>query len=341
MPNRIEELKIFISHKGHDYEIAETLVQEFKNWGIHGKNIYCSSSKSANNVSPGKDLDADLRENILNSNLFIYLFTFKSHDWTICIKEYGIAEAQQAIFPDEEIKKVIFQCKNGQPDVGGITYRIKLDKTDIHNFVKSVHTTKGFIPKISSSDALFPEVDNDTILSRADSLYNKMYEIVPKGNQKSYHIVAFLRLSLSSESHAKIKEMISDSDKEKALEEIKNSLAVLKPSKPYQDTEYDSGYNVLSEFGYLSYEENLLLNDLAERWKEALEEEEAPWLTNLIETIYSSMSNRPIPEISSMFKTAKKDANWHYIPTITRARYKYDNTVEFDCYLIQVAENLL
>src|SRR5512132_3483736 len=101
---------LFISHKHSDSTIAQVLAAFIEERSNGIVKVHLSSSPNFQGPRFGKALNAELREALWRTEVFVLVYTSSDHDWSYCMWECGVASRPQS--PNSTI--IVFQCG---PDV--------------------------------------------------------------------------------------------------------------------------------------------------------------------------------------------------------------------------------
>lgn len=335
----MNNLKVFISHKTEDKKVAKVVKKQLESWSVPSTNIFLSSFPGQG-IEPGKELQQEIVRNIENSNFFILVHTYQTHDWSRCMIEYGSAIRQN------NIKVVVLQCTEDVPPVFEGPIFSKVNRHGINDLVYRIHKDVGFIPDVFNEDgypiALAPHTREDLLNDRSKNFLAELKKVLPDGEASSRHIWDFLRIHLPSESFNEIREVINHNQKDKKENVIfllKQHAEVRKPK--YKGINY-SNNSAVRQFGYQSYQKGLKLQDLFQRWEDNqdnISEKDLKWIDEIYETIYAAIDNALPPIPKNHFKTLRESAEWYFLPIVTRSRQYPDNVREFDIYLVRVDPN--
>ena len=96
----------------------------------------------------------------------------------------------------------------------------------------------------------------------------------------------------------------------------------------------------LRQFGFHTYEDDLKLQDIENRWLEDDDSNESEWIDELHDAIRRAACNGQPAPVARSFKSVRTQTDWHFVPAVTRVRGFPDDSREFDVYLIRVDQAL-
>lgn len=306
-------IKIFISHRHADKEIADVLRKHLTFWEIPSKEIFQSSSSGGAAPGKGRYLTQQLIEAVQQSKLAILIYTFEEADWSYAMWEVGLAEG------DASTNVVVIQCsKVDVPKLFRDRVHVKLELEDMRTFVKQFHTKEGFFP---GQPAYKPKLEADVLEQRSKDLYDALVEVVPGGRAEQRYRWDFLTLEISADG---VEELRKGNDSQARATIESKSVA----KKAFGQA--------LKHFGYDNLEDDLFFSQLIRRWKAANPKESDEWIRELSVEIRMAANNKPTQchwkKMKSVFYP-----DWYFYPILNHVRIHPDGRMHLDVYLYRMA----
>jgi len=306
-------IKIFISHRHSDKEIADVLTNHLIYWGVDREEIFQSSS-AGYGAEKGRSLTEQLKKAVHESKVVFLIYTFEEADWSYCMWEAGLAEGI------ESTNVIVIQCKLDTPKLFRDKVNVKLEQEDIRAFVKDFHTKENFFP--GQPPYYRQKIDEQVLVKRSQELYEDLIKVIPPGEYQPRYRWDFLVLELSAEATKRLKEC----DDNQSVDIVKNEGIVR-----------DTWGNALKHFGFVNREPGLRFGILALRWKENFGDESDAWIGQVCSEIKRAAENRPAEsnweKMRSIFHR-----DWYFYPVLNLAQMHPDGGMDLHIYLYQVPE---
>lgn len=305
-------IKIFISHRHADKEIADVLRKHLIYWEIPSEEIFQSSSSMVSAPEAGRGLTEQLVKAVQESKLVFLIYTFEEADWSYAMWEVGLAEG------DASTNVVVIQCsKVDFPKVFKGRVHVKLELEAIRTFVKQFHTKDGFFP---GQPAYKPLLSPEALEKKSRDLYEDLVKVVPTGKTEERYRWDFVTLELSSKGAKEIKG-VNDSQ----------SVATIKSQSIVT---YAFG-EALKHFGYDKQEEDLTFEKLVTRWKENNSGESDVWIGQLCGEIKMAAENKPAKGSWEKMRSVFYH-DWYFYPILNHARIHPDGRMHLDVYFYRI-----
>ncbi len=321
--------KIFISHRQDDVKIANVVSNHLREWGVADDAIF-QSTDPRRGLTPGDGVKDELQRRLEEVNMLILVYTYAEEDWSFCMWECGIAQGQSTM----KTRTIVLQCTEDEPTVFKNEMRVRVQPQEIRRFAEDFHKKPGFFPSSDSSlsEPFAKDTSAEVITTRGERLFSDLEAAIPSGSATSKHLWDFIRLRLGSRLMKKVAEL-DDEDAIKRI--IEENLELRRPRYVGIGNSVDTA---VRQFGFGSYEEGLKLSDLIARWTKMDSTKDSQWADELYEAIYRAVTNSQSAAAASRFRSVREDADWWFLPAVTRMRGLRDLSVEFDVYLVRVPE---
>lgn len=186
--------------------------------------VHLSSSPNFQGPRFGKALNAELREALWRTEVFVLLYTSSDQDWSYCMWECGVASRPQS--PNSTI--IVFQCGPDVPapfqDVLRVNVRIY---DDIKRFTEQFLRDPELFP--SRKGAVAPNMKDSYVESAAKQLYKNIGEVLPPiddGLVEEWSAWPYLRIELPRSDADRI-EQAPESERVKLAHQIVKDYAVV------------------------------------------------------------------------------------------------------------------
>lgn len=303
----------FISHKHSDRKIASAL-SAFLNISSR-KEIAVVQSSDPIAMGPrlGNVLTQELTEILWNTRVILLIYTAANQDWSWCMWECGVATKPGSL----KTRIIVLQCGSEQPKVYADTVRVDVrDPGDVLKFVKAYLTDPEFIPGVGRALAPGFSPDGPEVLEAADSLYERLQEVIPKSEVAEWSAQSVLRLEVKAESG------------EKALSAVKQAATFEQTVLVAEVTQ--PAWHI---FGLAQVEEGMSIGALIKHWREQCGGASPEWAEDIREQIIrAAMRELPVPRWTQLQEADGKEC---YAPILTRVRQLPGrDALQFDVSLV-------
>jgi hypothetical protein len=309
--------QVFLSHRHSDSKIADIVRLWIEQTTACRTKVFQSSS-FAHGTKIGKPLSQELRASLWHTDVLILIYTLSDLDWSYCMWECGVATDPTS--PDTRV--VVLQFSDDVPAVFDDQVRVNArSKDDIHKFAAQFLTDPNFFPaEIGPITGFQPQ--SPQLLLAAERLFTDLASVPPTKHEKvdEWPAWPFIRLELSLDAVAQMKDMPPSLAQERILEECRIGLC---------------DWVLCAVFGVPKISTGSTLSDLVARWKERSPGEDSRWATSLAAQIHTaSQWNFPSLEWPLLKGKRATPGEW-FSPVLTWVRkVPYHNRFEFDVYFM-------
>ena len=334
------QLKVFISHKSEEKDLADTIREKMRGWGLPSDS-FVQVSHYTNPLEPGAYLNESIREKIGECDLFLLIYSGSFSDLTWCAVEFGIAVNS----PNTKI--VVFEVTSDrfEPALGQIS--IQINANSISNFVQGVHNgsilNSIFDGELGEKLGGLISTDHEVILQRGEELYSALRENLPK-KPETRNRWDYLKLHMEPIFVRKIQSFQSNDltkNRDIVFDIIRKNTFVIKDEQ--------MPINALPYFGFKVFEQNINLKRLKNRWIGDMilksnnidpnfgsKEASIAWVHDLYSDIFRAIKNMNPKRTFNHFESAEEDDKDRYRPAVIRAYVNADQSMDFDVYLYKV-----
>jgi hypothetical protein len=316
-----QERVLFISHRHADKSIADT-VRTFIDEFAPGRLKIYQSSDSERAPRVGRRLNDELRLQLKESGVVIWLYTASDQDWSYCNWECAIATDSE-----DDTNLVIFQFSDDVPAPFQELVRVNVsDPTDVRKFVNGFFTDPDFFP--GKGEALSPgyQPNDERILRKADDLHESLQQASFPGKVSEWPAWAYLILEFQTEDIDRIKE---ETDQLKRVELTKDILTTR--------TEIVRGDKTAQGLFGARFPrdlEQVTFSDIFEEWRARYPDSDMRWLDSLCEQI--ALAARGFYPQTDWAVMRGAQANDWSIPVVNWIRTQPAGEMQFDVYFMPV-----
>lgn len=303
---------IFISHRHEEKVLADIVNRHLQHWGIAKENIFQSSDAEGGSPVWG-GVKQGIIKALTTTNLLILIYTHDMHDWSYCMWECGLALNPGT----EDTNIIVFQCTQDVPELFQENLRILPTMEGMLQFTTQFHKMDNFFP---NQPAFKPKESNEIIRERAERFCSDFAEVIPGGQYQETPLLHLIKLSLSSECIAVLKERETAED---ANNYICDNL-LIKESSPHCP----------QHFGYREFDEGMKWSKIVKRWEDKIgtTDGEDSWTDALHSEIWRAINNIPA-QPTGLELTSIADHRRRYTPLLCLMREYPDRRAEFNVYL--------
>lgn len=317
-----EEARVlFISHLHEDKPIADIVREFVENEVAPGQIKVYQSSDSRNAPRVGKRLNEELRSQLAEAGVVVWIYPSATHDWTYCMWECTIATETQP-----EANLVLLQFSEDYPAPFQELVRVNaLDQTSIRTVVNNLFTQPDFFSGFDRPLAPGWQPNDKRILERADTLFATLQGVLP-GGIDSWPAWAYFVLQFQADKVLRVKE----EEEEKRVGLVKDLLTstavIMEGDKTAQGL-----------FGRARFPAGLPFSEVLQDWQNAYPGADDRWVTSLARQIgLAARGSYPLSDWVVM-RGATRAGEW-CIPVITWVRTMPSKDMQFDVYFIPVRE---
>lgn len=314
---------VFISHKHSDRTIAKAIADFFAEKSGGRIRIYLSSDPKFDGPKFGKDLNAQLRKALWETDVLILVYTAADQDWSYCMWECGVAIEPQS--PETNI--IVFQCGPDYPDPFSDSTRVNLRSVDdIKKFVDQFLRDKDFFPSLKGP--LYPDFRDEYLDKASHQFSADILKELPEEDvlSKEWPMWPFLRIELPLKEVKKL-DQATQADRAALSHQVVKENGVVIGSDP----------RAPNLFGVASFPARMSMETLLQIWKERNPNAESTWFDSCCEQIMTGSARRfpiirwtPVREVNGESE---------YTPVLTRIKSKpYDRTLQFDLYFYNLSD---
>jgi hypothetical protein len=319
----MDELRLFISHKHSDRDIAEVVANFIENRSNGQVKVYLSSSPDFQGPRYGPNLNAQLRDALSKSDVLILIYTTADNDWQYCMWECGFASRPST--PPTNI--VIFQCGSDVPVPFQDVLRVKVtNPDDLKRFADQFLRDKGFFP--SAGHALAPALRDSYIDEAAQDLHQKLLLVLPEPptSADEWSAWPFLKIELPSSQADKLA-LASEGTRLKLAQQIVRDHANI--------VESDSRAPQL--FGMGGFPADMKFELLLNLWKGSYPDLDATWFDSCCEQIAVGAA-RGFP-IIRWAPLRQVGGDSEFTPVLSRIkRVPYGSVAHFNLYFYNLSD---
>jgi len=314
---------VFISHKHSDRTIAKAIADFFAEKSGGRIRIYLSSDSRFDGPKFGKDLNAQLRKALWETDVLILIYTAGDQDWSYCMWECGVAIEPQS--PETNI--IVFQCGSDYPDPFSDSTRVNLRNVDdIRKFVDQFLRDKDFFPSLKGP--LHPDFPPESLDKASRQFSDEILKELPPEDvlSQEWPMWPFLRIELPLKEVKKL-DQATQADRTALSHQVVKEHGIVIGSDPRAPT----------LFGLASFPTQMRMEELLKIWKERNPNAESAWFDSCCEQIMTGSSRR-FPIIR---RTSVREANGEsdYTPVLSRIKSKpYARTLQFDLYFYNLSD---
>ena len=313
---------IFISHRHDDKKIADVIRNTLDEWGVGRISIFQSTGTKLS-TRVGAPLSAELKNNLVDANVVILVYTFADKDWSYCMWECGVATDPER----GHTKIVVFQCTDDMPTPFQDQVRVRITEDEIRKFTEQFHKDPEFFPGFD--EAFSPDVKEDSIYRKSRTLYERLIKVVPAEKFEEMYRWDFLTLALDSTSVRRIRDESSESVSKLAADIIPKNCVVKKA--------FGEAFN---HFGFAEFKKGTKLVDIISRWEQNAEDSPKKWIPELYAEISRAIRYESAVPAWACLKSVRLGTDWWFSPVITPVRVFPDDSMEFDIHLYRVPANI-
>jgi hypothetical protein len=315
---------LFISHKHSDGTIAQVLAAFIEERSNGTVKVHLSSSPNFQGPRFGKALNAELREALWRTEVFVLVYTSSDQDWSYCMWECGVASRPQS--PNSTI--IVFQCGPDVPapfqDVLRVNVRIY---EDIKRFTEQFLRDPELFP--SRKGAIAPNMKDSYVESAAKQLYKNIGEVLPPiddGLVEEWSAWPYLRIELPRSEADRI-EQAPESERVKLAHQIVKDYAVV----------VDSDARAAQLFGRAGFPSRMKFETVLTIWKDRYPDADATWFDSCCEQVMAG-ARRGFPVIRwTPIREIGGDSD--FTPVLSRIRrVPFGGSVQFDIYFYNLSD---
>lgn len=319
----MEKPLIFISHKTTDSKIATVIAKFIRDRTSNAVDVFLSSNWTFEGPRFGPGLNQELKAKLWVTDVLIFVYTSADQDWSYCLWECGVASDSGS--PDTHM--IVFQCGNDVPTPFVSDLRVDVRNPEhIRRFTKQL--LKDPLP--SRSQALFPDIAQETLETAALELFENLKKVLPDSPDlvNEWPAWPFLRIGLPQLEVKKLEKVEGNRvERMKLSREILTEHAVVVKSDP----------RAAQLFGLANITDKNKFNDLLQLWKQRFPAKDATWFDSCCEQIrVGARMGFPVIWRNPM-KTVGDDSE--YTPVLSRVRrIPFGETVHFDLYFYNLSD---
>jgi hypothetical protein len=322
-PTAIPEPLLFISHKHKDSSIGQVLAAFIEEKSGARVKVFLSSDPSFQGPKLGKNLNAQLRDALWNSDVLLLIYTSEEEDWQYCMYECGVATDRHS--PDTKI--IVFQCGADVPSAFEDIRRVNaLSLNDVRQFVDELLRDPTFFPKRNGA-ALSRNLRDSIIESHATELHKNLESVIPKPKRtlERRALWPYLRVEMPAAEVNRIEQEEEVSRKQLAHQLVRDYAVVV-----------DTDANAAQLFGKGSFTPRMKFEGLLKIWKDKYPTLEPSWFDSACDQIMAG-AVRGLPVIS-MTPMREVGGEAEYTPVLSRVSRLPDDVVHFDLYLLNLSD---
>lgn len=314
---------LFISHKHKDSNIGQVLAAFVEEKSGARVKVFLSSDPGFKGPKLGKNLNAQLRDALWDTDVLLLVYTSEEEDWQYCMYECGVATDR--LSPDTKI--IVFQCGADVPSAFEDVRRVNaLSLNDIRQFVDEFLRDPAFFPKMKGT-ALSPDLRDSSVANFAKELHQNLELVIPKPKRtlERRALWPYLRIEMPAAEVSRI-EQEEEATRKQLAHQLVRDYAVIADS--------DAGAAQL--FGQGSFTPKVKFEALLKTWKSKYPAMEASWFDSACDQIMAG-SVRGLP-IISMTPMRGVGSEAEYTPVLSRVSRLPDDVVHFDLYFLNLSD---
>jgi len=322
----MSEPTLFISHKhsGRDPRIAKVLASFCEERTNAAIKIHLSSNPAFEGPRFGKDLNAQLRRALWDTDVLILIYTASDQDWSYCMWECGVANDSQS----PETKIIVFQCGSDCPAPFKDVLRVNVRSLeDIKAFTNQFLRDADFFP--SRNEAIAPKLSDALVDSAASQLFENIRRELPEPadvEAQARPTWPYLRIELPK---SEVNRMIQATEAERVAvsHQIVKEFGII--------AETDS--RAPSLFGLSGFTTRMKFDELLTIWQGKNPNADASWFDSCCEQIMMG-AGLGFPVIRwTPIRDAGGDSD--YTPVLSRIKpMPFSGTVQFDIYFYNLSD---
>ncbi|MEO1678437.1 MAG: TIR domain-containing protein [Pseudomonadota bacterium] len=342
-------LRVFVSHRSADEEIASVIVQEIESWLNGNGEVYYSSRPGAG--KPGASLNAVLEDKIRQADLFVLAFTTADEDWSWCMYELGLAMGQDT----KATQVVVFNCTDQRPRVQAANLEVNArSAASIMNFVLPFHKEPEWLmldsgaradagPLLAGLDFISP----DELRKRADDLQAKLDDVLPKSEPHTLDRLEHLDLSLERKYAQHVRSLrVRARDVEEQNPEEYERLRSEAQGILLEHAKLGNKHSDRSarRFGYQAFPPHLPLGELLKSWRTEFKKSygvspsklQSAWQNDFLSDLSRATEGRPSEPSDVYMLSADKNDTLKVQPVVVRTNQRVDDGVDYLVYFFKV-----
>lgn len=351
-------MKVFISHKHRDAELAEAVRKAFEAWGLSDDEVFLSSRFERPRLEHGKLISAQLLEQLRDTDFFLLIYTQPEQDWSYCNWEIGAAQGAETC--DTTIVALSFF--GAYPSVlEGILGIDATDRRQIRGFVEKFLVDPGYaVPdpkrrhRIGTVQKFWEPQGSDKLNALSDELFNDLIDASNRLNVDQtvdeQHRLKILQLALDPDNCLEVERLRQearqypeDTDEWfKLREAAKNHIRLNAFTIP------TSNKSAVEEFGFDNPSKIRRLDLLLSQWerdaqalfKEKLGRDLPPdeklWQSNLLEDLSRATDERKSKAQPEAMRSLESGGRNYLQPIVCRSRKFSDGRMEYDIYFFKL-----
>ncbi|MEQ1912637.1 MAG: hypothetical protein ABMA15_27715 [Vicinamibacterales bacterium] len=306
---------IFLSHKHSDARIAVELAKFLRQKSGGRVQVHLSSDSRFSGPKFGKNLNAELRTALWDTDAFVLLYTTGDQDWSYCMWECGMATDPQS--PDTAV--IVFQCGTDVPGPLMDTVRVNARKyDDILKFTQALFLETFFTQQ---TEPLCPGWKESDCEEPARELFEVLQRVLPMHDQSEvFSPWPSMCIEMPTESIGML-----EAERSRAAEIIQKTATV-------------SGDARAAEiFGLTSFGVKRLFGDVLDQWVRQFPERPTNWLGFCCEQIAQGAA-RELPVVRcAPIKDSAGQAEFTPLLTLVR-RVPWEGKMLFDFALYDLSD---
>jgi hypothetical protein len=315
---------LFISHKHADSNIAQVLAEFVETRSNNQIKVHLSSSPDFQGPKFGKNLNAQLREALWNSDVLLLVYTSPDQDWQYCMWECGVATHPMS--PDTSI--IVFQCGNEAPAPFNDVMRVNAYKSDdIKRFTDQLLRDPNFFTSLKGP--LAPSLRDTYVENFSKELHKNLGEVLPQlsdGLSEEWPTWPFMRIELPRSEVDRMTQTAESERPQITLEMVKNFGEVA-----------DSDPRAAQLFNQNGLPPRMKFSSLLTLWKNAYPNLDAAWFESCCEQIMMGAARGfPVIRLTSLKQIG---GDVEYTPVLSRVRRAPSGrSLQFDFYFYNLAD---
>lgn len=318
MSPETSKIKIFISHRHDDKQIADVINNNLQLWGISKNSIYQSSAAGGGGPTFGEDLNENLRNALDEAEVVFLVYTFNDWDWSYCMYECGLGTNPKK--PNTRI--IIFQTTKDIPEVLKNQIRVNITPENIYRFTEQFHKLENFF---RDQEAFAPDISSNILQQRSQTFYEDLLKVIPKHPREPRNRWDFVILKLNVDSLTKIEQEQNKDNKLNIIQEESEIISYFGDATKH--------------FGYDFFPTPAFFKELIIRWKNSDGEERQEWIQELFEEMLRGINYAPAKPTWELMKSKHWENFWMY-PVVNHVTVNSDDSMEFEIYIYRLPGSL-
>ena len=313
---------LFISHRHEDKTIADVLRTFIISRTANRVSVFQSSSAAAEGAHAGGPLNKQLMDVLWQTDVYIWLYTDPTKDWSYCSWEYGVALDDHK--PDA--RPILFQFSDRHPGLFADQLRVDVRKReDIEKFTMDLLTAADFFPNHPGAITGFSR-ESEEVKRAGEELHESLLALSPEEGDEPvpWPPYPYLRLAIDLDQVARICEA-PVADRAALVRDVIEKEAIV------IDGDAESGRLL----GRRAPIENTPFGELLARWRERFPDSETRWVDAICSQISSAvMDDFPTLAWELMRATDPADGTWYGPALIKVQKAPRHHSMRFDvCFL--------